>query len=512
VWAARSAGSKLRDGTILVLLAAAAFLVHGYHPYVEDAAFYIPAVEKALNPGLFPYGAEFFESHGALTLFPQLVAASVRLTHLPLETVLLLWQLLCVFLFLLGCWRVSRACFEEPEARWGGVGAVAALLTLPAGATTLLLLDQYLNPRSISSCATMFAVALALEERYLAGVLVLAAASLVHPMMPVYAGFFLLLLWWNQRRAGAVALAALAPFGISLDAPTPAYHQAAMLHRWHYIQFWTIPEWLGLLAPVALFFWFARLARTHRMRNVELLSRSLLLLLLFSLAGALVLDIPPRFEALARLQPMRSMHLAYILMFLLLGGILGRFVLRRKMWRWLLVFIPLSAGAASVQLSMYRASAHLEWPGVPSRNAWVQAFVWIREHTPENAYFALDPEYLNLPGEDGHPFRPIAERSMLADIVKDGGAVSMFPSLAEKWWEQVEAQRGWFSEARGALRGELGSAAATGSAWSQLPVPKSKRGSLPVAMKRGVLLLRTLGAGWGRSPRVRKFPSELAWV
>ena len=41
-----------------------------------------------------------------------------------------------------------------------------------------------------------------------------------------------------------------------------------------------------------------------------------------------------------------------------------------------------------------------------------------------------------------HGFRAIAERSMLADAVKDSGAVSLFPNLAEHWKQQVEAQQG----------------------------------------------------------------------
>ena len=32
---------------------------------------------------------------------------------------------------------------------------------------------------------------------------------------------------------------------------------------------------------------------------------------------------------------------------------------------------------------------------------------------------------------------------MLADNVKDSGAVTMFPALAQTWQEQVDAQRGW---------------------------------------------------------------------
>jgi hypothetical protein len=48
-----------------------------------------------------------------------------------------------------------------------------------------------------------------------------------------------------------------------------------------------------------------------------------------------------------------------------------------------------------------------------------------------------------LPGVDLHGFRAIAERSALADNVKDGGAVSVFPQLAEVWKLQTSAEEGW---------------------------------------------------------------------
>ena len=60
-----------------------------------------------------------------------------------------------------------------------------------------------------------------------------------------------------------------------------------------------------------------------------------------------------------------------------------------------------------------------------------------------NAYFALNPDHMKLETEDQHGFRALAERSMLADNVKDSGAVTMFPALAETWREQVQSQSGW---------------------------------------------------------------------
>jgi hypothetical protein len=71
--------------------------------------------------------------------------------------------------------------------------------------------------------------------------------------------------------------------------------------------------------------------------------------------------------------------------------------------------------------------------------------VWIRGHTPKDAIFALDPNYMAIPADDQHGFRALAERSALADNLKDSGAVSLFPQLADEWKSQVAAEQGWQS-------------------------------------------------------------------
>ena len=136
----------MKHKALLLLLTIGALFVHGYHPFAEDAEIYLPGVEKILHPELFPFGAEFFQSHAHLTYFPNLIAASVRVTHLPLEVALFLWQVLSIFLLLLAGWELSSRCFTDTRARWAGVGLLAALLTLPVAGTGLYILDQYLNP------------------------------------------------------------------------------------------------------------------------------------------------------------------------------------------------------------------------------------------------------------------------------------------------------------------------------------------------------------------------------
>jgi len=95
----------------------AALLVHGYHPFAEDAEIYLPGVEKILHPSLFPVGQEFFRSHASLTLFPKLVAFSLRVSHLPIEYEFFLWHVGSIFLLLLACWQLAGLCFPGAKAR-----------------------------------------------------------------------------------------------------------------------------------------------------------------------------------------------------------------------------------------------------------------------------------------------------------------------------------------------------------------------------------------------------------
>jgi hypothetical protein len=441
---------KILDYLWLLLLTAAALLVQGYHPFVEDSEIYLPGVEKILHPELFPVGREFFLSHASLTFFPNVIAFSLRVTHLPMEVGLFLWQVASIFLLLLACWELSRLFFSSARAQWGAVCLVAALLTIPVSGTALYIMDQYLNPRNVAAFAGIFTLARTLGKKYVQAFLWLVFAACMHPLMWVFPFSFCLLFVVMDRfesrwrTLGAPGLAALLWLPIPLAlAPSSAYHEAAKRHAYHYIQNWAWYELLGIVAPLVLFWWFGRIARRREWRMVERVSRACTLCGLIYLVGAVLVDLPARFEALARLQPLRSLHFLYIVMFVMMGGFFGEYVLQNRVWRWLLLFVPLSGGMFLAQRALFPASAHLEWPGAAPKNPWAQAFVWIRQNTPVSAVFALDPYYMDIAGEDEIGFRCLAERSRLADGVKDNGVVSMFPPLAEEWWAQVEAQTPW---------------------------------------------------------------------
>ncbi|MBV9182182.1 MAG: hypothetical protein JO356_12800 [Acidobacteria bacterium] len=421
-----------------------ALCLHGYHPYAEDAEIYLPGIERILHPELFPVGREFFASHASLTVFPNLIALSVRLTHLPLAYALLAWQLAAILLLLIASWQFSATCFLTPEARWAAVGTMAALLTLPVAGTALYIIDQYLNPRNLAAVVAIFATTRVLQGRLVRAALWLGFGFPIHPLMTCFAALFSALLLaqrkFDDNRYWAILLF---PVPHLFVRPTPAYHEAMRFHISHFITHWQWYEWLGVVAPVAIFYSIQRLARQQECATVRWVARALVIYNLGFFVLALVISIPKAFEALARIQPLRSLHLLYMLLILIGGGLMGQQVLKRRVGRWLIFFVPLCAGMYWAQRTLFPASAHIEWPWRAPRNPWTQAFVWIQSNTPVDALFAIDPFYNRIPGEDTVGFRACAERSRLADAAKDSGAVSMFPPLAERWWDEFEAQRNW---------------------------------------------------------------------
>lgn len=303
---------KYSTAMYLLLLTAGALMVHGYHPYVEDAEIYLPGVEQLLNPRLFPVGREFFQSHASMTLFPNLVAGFLRVTHVPFESGLFVLHAASIFLFLLACWQLSGLLFPSSRARWAGVCLVAALLTLPVSGTALYIMDQYLNPRNLIAFAGILAVVSAIKKKYFQVFLWLIVAACVHPLMWVFPASFCALWFVLGKMQGHFGLAAAekvvaVPTYVGLlllplvEPGYAQYHEAARLHANHYIQNWEWYEWLGAVGPLLLFWLFERIAVKQRWTVFARAARTFLIYGAIYLLMALLLDLPARFERLARI-------------------------------------------------------------------------------------------------------------------------------------------------------------------------------------------------------------------
>jgi hypothetical protein len=216
-------------------------------------------------------------------------------------------------------------------------------------------------------------------------------------------------------------------------------------HSYYFLLRWEWYEWLGIIGPLALLWWFSRIARKRDQPVLARLTWAFFLFELLFFACGLIVTIPRSLEIFAPYQPMRSLQLVYPFLFLFAGGMLGEWLLQNKPLRWLLLFVPICAALCFAQFQLFPGDRHVEWPDAAPTNPWVQAFVWIRGNTPTDAIFALDPNYMALPGEDHQGFRAIAERSRLADAKKDWSVAVLYPwlPLADDCLAQTQAARGW---------------------------------------------------------------------
>ena len=429
---------------VLLLLTTLGILLQGYHPGAEDDGVYLSAIKKDLHPALYPHDSDFFMVQLQATIFDNLVAGSVRLTHLPLEAMLLGWQFASTFLLLWGCWRISRRCFAENNARWAAVTAVALLLTLPVSGAALYLSDQYLHPRTLATGIILAAVVAILDDRRILAALLLGAAFLVHPLMAAFGVSYCVMLAGKPSPSSTASLAAMMlPLGWIFEPISEAWQQAAHTRDYYYLGRWHWYEWLGVWAPLLLLWWFRRIAMAGEAKALSRMASRLVLYGCLQFGVALVIMVTPGLDRMRSFQPMRYLHLLYLLFVLFAGGFLGQRILRGHVVRWLLCFGPLAAGMFLAQRQTFPATEHMEWPGQTSRNPWLPAFSWAKRNTPVDAMFALDPDYMRRPGEEFHSFRALAERSALADDVKDPAVATQVPRLAARWQREVAAQSGW---------------------------------------------------------------------
>lgn len=424
------------------LLAPVVLLVHGYHPFADDAGLYVAGLRRLLDPSLYPVNGAFVDAQAHWSAFAWLMACMVRVTHLPLSWVLFSAYVLSVVAFLAGCQAVTSRLFVSDAARTCAIVLAAACFTMPAAGTALFLMDPYVTARSFSTPIALFAVAACLDRAWTRTVVLLLLAVVMHPLMgSLVVGFVLLqalIAMGRVRSALSVCAAGCAAFGVAFAAghflPAPAdYRQIVNLRGFLFLARWHWYEQLGLALPLlllAIAVW--RLGSSTRKGSVCL--TCVLLGVSSVLVSALFVPVSGPY-LLVPLQVLRSFHLIYLLGMLLLGGWLGSLRFRFVAAAVLALVFPLMF---AVQHATWGASGLLELPDARPVNAWEQAFLWIRGNTPRNAVFALNSNLTLLPGEDEQGFRAISERDQLADN-KDAGIAVLVPRLASRALRDSEA-------------------------------------------------------------------------
>jgi len=392
------------------------------------------------------------------SLFDNWMAGFVQQTGMQVAWAELLWQWISILVLLGACLSIVRHLFKDTRAHWAGIAMVAAMFTLPVTGTGLYIMDQHLHPRNPATALILLAVSRVLARKHWQAAPLAAVAFVLHPMMSAFGVSFCFALSLASMKQlpvhlrslrerlvpnEATPLAALIPFGWVFSPPSQIWLAAMRSRHWFSVYHWEWYEWLGAVAPVALFWVVAKVARRQGEENLAQFATAVFWFGVFQQAVAMVIQGPEALIGLTTFEPMRFLHLVYIFMALVGGAYLGRFVLGTRVWRWALFLVIFNGGMFFAQRQLFAGTAHIEFPSAPSANPWLQAFDWIRRNTPEDAYFALDPRYMAADGEDYHSFRALAERSQLADAIKDATVLTKVPELCPTWERQVEAEEGW---------------------------------------------------------------------
>lgn len=438
-----------RDLPLLSALALSAILLQGYHYGLEDQAIWLPAIKKSLFPNLYPFDSIFFLAQTRFSLFPQTMAFFIRFTSFPTDISVFLWHLFSIFLVLLGCLQLARQCFPNPHAQWAAVATICIARLTPVVGPHLNLMDRYLHPRDLTTGLLLLAL-VAVSQRSFLALLWLALAAVLHPTMAVFGAFHLTFQAWEAPRkpwiwivSSSAALFLLLFLFRLKPVPNPAWREILSSRPYLFPLLWPWYVWICTAAVLATLYWFVNIAHTRALRLVEHLSRRIVLSGIVGIAGAVIITCVPAFEWLIPAEPMRTLHFVYFLFVFLGGGLLGETVLQRRPLRWLLFLGSIAGVFFITNKIVYSASPYIELPGRFPRNSWIAAFTWIRQNTPNDALFALDPRYMTRPGEDHHGFRAFAERSVLADWVKDRSVAALEPQLAYRWREEEGAVDHW---------------------------------------------------------------------
>lgn len=465
---ARGELRKLEDRPLITTagLTLAALLIHGYHPFAEDAGVYLPGILKLLHPDLYPTWTGFVLAQSRFSLFAPIIAFLARFSHLNLMYLVLGIYLVSIWGALVGVWMLADRCFPNTAAPFCAAVLLALVQTTPVAGTSLILIDPYLTARSVCTPLCLFALVGFLDflvarrcgdsgappALRCAGSLLLAV--LAHPLMAAYtAGCIALLACFSVtypklRTAlfAAIGLACILTASIvnHTAAPPPGYATVALTRTYWFLKEWHWYEITGVVAPLLILFAAMRDRRLAEgparwIAQATFVAGSLGL----AVSVLFVHESGPYFTAM--LQPLRIFQMVYIILIVFLGAALARSPLHHRRGS-VFLFIVMAPLMWFVQVRTYPNSSHLEMPWSTPVNGWERGFDWIRENTPVRDTFALDSDYALDPTEDAQNFRAIAERSSVPDIAKDGGIAAIDPELTRAWLRGVALQTNLVSE------------------------------------------------------------------
>jgi hypothetical protein len=204
----------------LVFVVIATLNSAGYRFGAGDQAFYLPAIQRHLDPASFPRDRLIIDDQDRLNVFPRAAAGLMRVTGVGQPALFLGLYLLALLVLAGAACALAQSLGLSP---WAQLAVLAALsLKHRVGLTGVNTLEGYGHPRMLAFAAGLAAVAAVVRARPGAAVALVAAAFVVHPTtalwFAVWVGVALIaaepgLRPWLLAAGGAAAVAGLWAIG-----------------------------------------------------------------------------------------------------------------------------------------------------------------------------------------------------------------------------------------------------------------------------------------------------------
>lgn len=241
----------------------------GYRYGISDQAFYLPAIEKSLDPALFPRDTPVLAAQMKLWLGDDAAAILAGGRHVDLPSV-------AGVLYVVGLVVLAGAIaffMRGLGASWLAIGAGLAVATLrhhiaKTGANTL---EGYFHPRMLAYGVGIFALGFVLRKRYAAAFALIAVALVLHTTAALWFGSVVVAgVAWQAGRRWMWAIAALiAIVAVSLAGWAPrmdtAWLTAVAEKDYLFPSAWPLHAWvLNLAYPIVIVLLYRRRVATGR--------------------------------------------------------------------------------------------------------------------------------------------------------------------------------------------------------------------------------------------------------
>lgn len=249
----------------LAFLALATLNAGGYRFGAADQAFYIPAVLKRLDPGLFPRDTALLEPQARYFFVDEIVAGTMRATGWSIDACFAAGYVLTLALLYLALWRLGHVLFQSPLASWAFVAAETLRHRITkTGVNTL---ESYFHPRVLVFAIGVWAIGAYLRGRPRLAMGAMLAAGLLHPTMAAFFVLFLAVAIWttepHARRVvgllGVVGLVGVAglllagPMQGSLAPMDPEWRELLSTKDYLFpVRDWATGAWIANLGTAGL--------------------------------------------------------------------------------------------------------------------------------------------------------------------------------------------------------------------------------------------------------------------